>query len=932
VSYNGNGNTAGSVPVDATSYSSGASATVLSSNTLVKTGNSFVNWNTAANGSGTSYNTGSSLTVNSNTTLYAQWSLNQYTATYLAGVGGTISGTATQTVSYGTSTTPVTAVPSAGYRFTGWSDSVATATRSDVNFTSNRTVTATFDNNLTWDNGAGTTNWNTTDANWTGAVWNNSVVDSASFNNVSNTVSLTQAITGGSLAANFGGTPSGTHNFVLTGNTLSLTNIVVWGGYNPAAGGGGVNTISEANNQRLTISNTTVSVTGNVSVRRGSLMVQGNSVLNAAGLNTAGDNWAVFLMQDSASVTVTNGFDFSATACAAYLNGGTLTTPFISVEDAAFNGTGGLFLDGGITLVPTGDTNDFIQVFNSGNNLSVHPATIGSGGLVIDSAYAVTIANPLNGTGGLTKKGAGTLTLTAPYAGPTYGNLYPGNTYAGKTVVQGGVLSIATTYALPGGAVSITNGAVMDLNYGGSVQVAGLTLNGVTQPNGTYGATGSGATFINDTYFTGTGVLNVYSLAGQTMTWTGATDNNWDEATANWTNGLGFNQWLNNSAAPNSALFDATGLSQPDVNVALASTFYASNVTFNAAGYTITNTLTLGNTPNFVVNSNATISGLLNGSGGLTKTGNGTLTLTRYSELVATYSGATTVNAGTLELSAGVAWILHGGSAVTVNSGATLQGNDSLANQLNGLTLNNGTVSATGSGNIDWGNFYLTSDVSASGTSYLNADIALRAATVTFGVAGGGILNVGGVLHNGFNFGANLNGGNGGGTASTVVKSGSGTLVLSGANAYTGNTVVQGGVLSIGSTNSLSGGAVVITNGAVMNLNYSGQIQVTNVTLNGVLQSGGTFGAVGSGANHPSASFTGTGLLYVYSAAPPTLSVAQSGNNLTFTWTGSGSLEWQTNSLSTGLGTNWVAYPNGTNGVIVLIDASKGSVFFRVKQ
>jgi hypothetical protein len=43
-------------------------------------------------------------------------------------------------------------------------------------------------------------------------------------------------------------------------------------------------------------------------------------------------------------------------------------------------------------------------------------------------------------------------------------------------------------------------------------------------------------------------------------------------------------------------------------------------------------------------------------------------------------------------------------------------------------------------------------------------------------------------------------------------------------------------------------------------------------------------------------------------------------------------LEWQTNSLSTGLGTNWVAYPNGTNGVTVTVDPAKHSVFFRVKQ
>ena len=57
VTYNGNGNTGGSVPVDGSSpYLNGATVTVLgNTGSLVKTGNTFSNWNTAANGSGTSY-------------------------------------------------------------------------------------------------------------------------------------------------------------------------------------------------------------------------------------------------------------------------------------------------------------------------------------------------------------------------------------------------------------------------------------------------------------------------------------------------------------------------------------------------------------------------------------------------------------------------------------------------------------------------------------------------------------------------------------------------------------------------------------------------------------------------------------------------------------------------------------------------------------
>ena len=74
VTYNGNGNNSGSVPVDGTVYASGNTVTVPgNSNALVKSGYAFNGWNTAANGSGVSYAAGSTLTITADTTLYAKW-------------------------------------------------------------------------------------------------------------------------------------------------------------------------------------------------------------------------------------------------------------------------------------------------------------------------------------------------------------------------------------------------------------------------------------------------------------------------------------------------------------------------------------------------------------------------------------------------------------------------------------------------------------------------------------------------------------------------------------------------------------------------------------------------------------------------------------------------------------------------------------------
>jgi uncharacterized repeat protein (TIGR02543 family) len=74
VTYNGNGSTSGSVPVDGTTYTSGDTVTVLDNiGNLARTGYTFSGWNVASDGSGTQRNAGSTFVIASSTTLYAQW-------------------------------------------------------------------------------------------------------------------------------------------------------------------------------------------------------------------------------------------------------------------------------------------------------------------------------------------------------------------------------------------------------------------------------------------------------------------------------------------------------------------------------------------------------------------------------------------------------------------------------------------------------------------------------------------------------------------------------------------------------------------------------------------------------------------------------------------------------------------------------------------
>ena len=191
------------------------------------------------------------------------------------------------------------------------------------------------------------------------------------------------------------------------------------------------------------------------------------------------------------------------------------------------------------------------------------------------------------------------------------------------------------------------------------------------------------------------------------------------------------------------------------------------------------NTITLGGTtPTIeVVNNSAQLNCVVAGSAGLTKTGAGTLHLNASN----TYGGVTRINAGTLQATT----LANGGSASSIGSASTAATN---------LILNGGTLEYSGSAVSTNRLFSLqaSSTIVASGTGAVNFTNAsaigfnssTTAKTLTLDGTNTGSNNITAII--GDNTGA-----------TSLTKSGTGTWVLSGANTFTGATIINGGTLRL---------------------------------------------------------------------------------------------------------------------------------------
>jgi autotransporter-associated beta strand protein len=377
------------------------------------------------------------------------------------------------------------------------------------------------------------------------------------------------------------------------------------------------------------------------------------------------------------------------------------------------------------------------------------------------------------------------------------------------------------------------------------------------------------------------------TVASDTIYVTNATDT----ATINPSNGTSFSEAVAIAAADSTGtqtIVFASSLAGQTLNLNTVSINESLTLDMDqASGLVLTGgtiTLGAGTTQTFTdgAGDTATISSIIAGSGALSKTGAGNLTLSGAGN---TFSGSTTVSAGTLTVSGGDA--ISANSSVSVGAGATLAlaGSEVIGNLSGAGSVTLGTFNLTsnqtadttfsgaisGSGGVTFNQAGAsTYAITLSGTNtYTGATIlanygwlkldgdASMSSSSAVRVNGNGTLTLLSDQTIGSLAGNNASGkvqlGNytltaGGDNTSTtlsgvisgsgsLVKQGGGTLSLAGANTFTGASTVLGGTLEV---NGSTAGATTVGSGAVL----SGSGALGGDVL---VQSGGTFSPGASG-------------------------------------------------------------------------------------
>ena len=452
---------------------------------------------------------------------------------------------------------------------------------------------------------------------------------------------------------------------------------------------------------------------------------------------------------------------------------------------------------------------------NGSGTLSLSGGTINGVaglGILVDNttAYSLTINAPLAATANQTWRNNSLNVLSIGAV-----NLFSSTLTldgSGTTAISG-VISGAGSMIKNGTGTLVLSGAN---TFGGSLTIAGGAVK-ISHA----GALGS--------LSTGTSVLN-----GAALQLEGGVVFN-AEAVALLGSGIGGTGALRNLSGNNTY----TGL----ISLGVSTTIGSSADLLTLSGSVATN----GYLATFNGAGSTQVSGVVSGTGGIIKNGEGTLILSGAN----TYSGGTNLHNGVLNVrhSSGLGTTAGG---TIVSNGAELQVQGGIAIGAESLTLNGSGESGDGALRNMSGNNLWAGNITLASSSRIASDAGQLILSGTIGNGGNGAdLTVGGA---GNTLVSGVITGNG-----DVVKDGSGTLTLQGANTYTGATIANGGTMHVtGSLNGNTGTALTFGGDATVNFNEA----ANRAQGMGVLTFAGGDGTVestyaGSGSN--SVTFSGLG-------------------------------------------------------------------------
>jgi autotransporter-associated beta strand protein len=261
-------------------------------------------------------------------------------------------------------------------------------------------------------------------------------------------------------------------------------------------------------------SNLTIRGRSTVNLESGANWTQGGTII-VQPLNTSFGavlnvkTGASFTYNGTSTITLAKSTSGGSGGANITISGGTFTTSrgFSNTAAGTGSGTTRLNFSNGGTLKISEDVPALIIEGTTPFGVLTNNA---AGGVIDTNGFNTAIGVAISGVGGLTKAGAGMLTLSAA------------NTYAGDTTVSGGTLVLAAeNTSNDASRVTLGSAGILKLDYAGTDTVQRLVVNGTRMPNGVYGydSVDSIAQTINS-YFeaTGTGTLTVSDTVAPTLT------------------------------------------------------------------------------------------------------------------------------------------------------------------------------------------------------------------------------------------------------------------------------------------------------------------------------------------------------------------------------------------------------------------------------